>query len=548
MGDKARAKAIMIEAGVATVPGGAHASDDAKEVAEWLDATGFPALLKPVAGGGGKGMVVLDAPPKGDEITAAIRTAKASFGDGRLLVERMIKAPRHIEVQVFGDGHGNVVHLFNRECSLQRRHQKVIEEAPATNLPASVQQEMIAAAVRGAKALNYRNAGTFEFIIDDQGYYFLEVNTRLQVEHPVTEEITGLDLVEWQLRIASGENLPLKQEQITCQGHAFECRVYAEDPADGFRPSSGRINALFWPTAARVEAGVEDGSYVSSFYDPMIAKLITTGKDRAAALVLMSAVLKETHIHGVATNLGFLRQLCAATAVIKATADTQFIDANTEAFTRTPPLLELVSAAATVDFMGQYPASQGPVSPWQAGAWVGIGDRRSLDPDAPLGRFSYAHNGEKITARVQSAKNGALWLCIGKDGESNGIGVTAALFGSVIKGQTGSRDWTALLGATGIEIVIEGNRHRLSAASAAPEHADDPTARSSLPGVVTALPLCVGDSVAKGDTVAVVEAMKMENALLANVAGTVAEVNCELGQQVAAGQELLVITPIEEKG
>ncbi|UOA17196.1 biotin carboxylase N-terminal domain-containing protein [Sulfitobacter dubius] len=543
MGDKARAKTIMIEAGVATVPGGSHASDDPAQVAEWLETFEFPALLKPVAGGGGKGMVVLDAPPKGDEITAAIRTAKASFGDGRLLVEQMISAPRHIEVQIFGDGCGNVVHLYDRECSLQRRHQKVIEEAPATNLPETLRQNMIAAAVRGARALNYRNAGTFEFIVDAQGYYFLEVNTRLQVEHPVTEEVTGLDLVEWQLRIASGEKLPLTQDEISYQGHAFESRIYAEDPGAGFQPSSGRITGLAWPMDARVEAGIEDGGYVSPFYDPMIAKIITTGADRPTALAQMTEALTNTRILGVATNLGFLRQLCAATKVAEALANTGFIDANTDSLITPPPLVLLIAAAAAAEIMAQKPKVQGQTSPWSSDAWAGLCDRHQLDPRAPFGRLALAHGDQHAIACVQLIRDSTLWLNIALDGQSHSITATANCCDGMIQGHCGPHDWVAIPDILGVDLIFEGTRHRLSATNTAAQDELDPAARSPLPGVVSALPLRVGDIVAKGDTVAVVEAMKMENALLAPMSGTIDEVNCEMGQQVTAGQILVVITP-----
>lgn len=548
MGDKARAKAIMIEAGVATVPGGPRASDDPDRVAGWLRETGYPALLKPVAGGGGKGMVVLDAPPRGDKITAAIRTARASFGDGRLLVERMISSPRHIEVQIFGDGRGDVVHLFDRECSLQRHHQKIVEEAPATNLPPALREEMIEAALRGARALDYRNAGTFEFIVDAHGYYFLEVNTRLQVEHPVTEEITGLDLVEWQLRIAAGEGLPLGQDRIACRGHAVEARLYAEDPAAGFRPSSGRITGLCWPRNARIEAGVQTGSFVSPFYDPMIAKIVARGDDRPDALARMQTALTQTRILGIATNLGFLRRLVETPEVAVATADTGFVDANIAQLTPPPPPVFLTAAAATAEIAAQMTRNRGTGSPWQPGAPAGLGDRAMLDPQAPFGRLDLRLGDRHATVCVRTIRDGSFRVDVSLGGQVYPVATEAGEGRGMVIGRVGPHDWAALADTVGVEMIFDGFRHHLSAASTPPQDAHEPVARAPLPGIVVALPLRPGDAVARGDTVAVVEAMKMENAMLSPFAGTIADVNCELGQQVAAGQILVTITPQSDEG
>src|SRR5690625_102029 len=312
MGDKARAKALMREAGVPVVPGSVQASEDPDEISAFVQDVGFPALLKPAAGGGGKGMVVLE---KGDDIPTAVqgavRQARASFGDGRLLVERFVLRPRHIEVQVFGDTHGQVVHLFERECSLQRRHQKIVEEAPAVRLPEATRDALRAAAVAGARSIGYQNAGTFEFIVDEAGhdFFFMEMNTRLQVEHPVTEMITGVDLVEWQLKVAAGQALPRTQDELSCQGHAIECRIYAEDPSDNFKPYPGRLHYVGWPQTARVDAGVKAGSTVSAFYDPMIAKLVVHADNRADALAKMDIALSDAYLLGVKTNLGFLKSL-----------------------------------------------------------------------------------------------------------------------------------------------------------------------------------------------------------------------------------------------
>ena len=317
LGDKARAKALMQSAGVPTVPGTSEASEDLARIGELAEAAGYPVLLKPTAGGGGKGMQIVRAAADLPEAAAqAIRLGRANFKDGRLLVERYVERPRHIEVQVFGDTHGNAVHLFERECSLQRRHQKVVEEAPADGLAPATRAALLDAAVRGARAVGYVNAGTFEFIVDSAGdFFFLEVNTRLQVEHPVTEEITGIDLVEWQLRVAAGEPLPLLQKDITASGHAIECRLYAEDPGREFAPCAGSITHLVWPHAARVETGVRAGLAISTFYDPMIAKLVVHATRRDAAIDSMLAALRQTAVLGLTTNIGFLVKVLDDVAV-----------------------------------------------------------------------------------------------------------------------------------------------------------------------------------------------------------------------------------------
>lgn len=328
LGDKARAKALMRAAGVPVVPGTDEASDNPATIEALARAIELPVLLKPSAGGGGKGMQIItryeDLPRL---IESAIRLARSSFGDGRMIVERYIEEPRHIEVQVFGDGRGNVVHLFERECSLQRRHQKVMEEAPAPRLPERARQHLLEAAVQGARSLDYRNAGTFEFIMDrDFNCYFLEVNTRLQVEHPVTEAITGLDLVEWQLRVAAGQELPLSQSEISCRGHAIEARIYAEDPAQDFRPSPGTVVRARWPSNLRVDAALDQSGEVPPFYDPMVAKIIASAADRPAALAALKAGLRQTALLGVTSNLGYLLRLLDDPGVLRGQVHTRYLD------------------------------------------------------------------------------------------------------------------------------------------------------------------------------------------------------------------------------
>jgi len=326
MGDKAAAKRLMEKAGVPLVPG-YHGEEQSPSLLEKEAARiGFPVLIKPSAGGGGKGMrVVQDKKSFAEALDGARREAKSSFGDDRVLIERYLERPRHIEMQVFGDTQGNVLHLFERDCSVQRRHQKVIEEAPAPHF--QKRNEMGAAAVAAAKAIRYTGAGTVEFIAEQDGrFYFMEMNTRLQVEHPVTEMITGLDLVELQLRVAAGEPLPFTQEQVKVQGHAIEARIYAEDPEREFLPSTGRLVHVEFPLNARVDTGVEPGAEISPWYDPMIAKVIVHGDDRATALAKLSSALRDTRIAGVTTNVEFLRRICESAAFAKAELETGLIE------------------------------------------------------------------------------------------------------------------------------------------------------------------------------------------------------------------------------
>src|SRR6187200_512783 len=333
MGLKDAAKKLMMDAGVPVTPGYLGEDQDPKGLKKEAGAIGYPVLIKAVAGGGGKGMRRVDSAKDFDDaLESAKREAASSFGDDRVLLEKYILSPRHIEVQVFGDTHGNVVHLFERDCSLQRRHQKVIEEAPAPGMDETTRQAICAAAVRAAKAVDYVGAGTIEFIADaSEGLradriWFMEMNTRLQVEHPVTEEITGVDLVEWQLRVASGEPLPLRQDELSINGHAIEARLYAEDPATGFLPSTGKLTNLRLPKDARIETGVEERDAISPYYDPMIAKLVARGEDRAEAIGELAAILDEVEVWPVRTNAGFLFNALLQPEFGAAEIDTGFIE------------------------------------------------------------------------------------------------------------------------------------------------------------------------------------------------------------------------------
>jgi acetyl-CoA/propionyl-CoA carboxylase biotin carboxyl carrier protein len=537
MGDKAEAKRLMAAAGVPVLLGAPDPTDDPAVVKALLADIGLPAILKPVAGGGGKGMQVVNE--LHDAISAAetaIRLARANFGDGRLLVERYVAGPRHIEVQVFGDRQRNVVHLFERECSLQRRHQKVVEEAPAPLLPTQLRQAMLDAAVLGARAIRYVNAGTFEFILDRAGsFYFLEANTRLQVEHPVTEAITGLDLVEWQLRVASGERLPLAQEEIGCRGHAIEARVYAEDPSAGFQPCPGHALNIVWPSGLRIDAALSDAGDLPPFYDPLVAKLTAWAEDRTSALLALRDGIAHCRIAGLTTNLGFLGRLLAHPEVAVGRMDTDFIErhiANLSGGEVTPA----AAAAATAIFRAMT-ARAAHLSPW--GGHGGPFDRRHLDLDAPLGRQTFFHHGSPIEVCLCAEIRGALTVRIA---ESTHI-VTAAFDGTWWSGDIDGTGWYALAVQDRLELVVGGNRVVLTSIGDTDlvRSSVDDAAIAPMPGVVVVVSVGVGDRVAKGAVVAIVEAMKMENKVLAPFTGVVREVRCRKQETVMANQVLVVI-------
>ena len=380
MGDKSAAKSLMEKADVPLVPGYHGENQDAAFLAAQAARIGYPVLIKAAAGGGGKGMrIVRNAEEFAAALASCKREAQSAFGDERVLVERYLDRPRHIEVQVFGDTHGNIVYLFERDCSVQRRHQKVLEEAPAPGMSDARRREMGNAAVSAARAIAYTGAGTVEFIAEQDGrFYFMEMNTRLQVEHPVTEMITGLDLVEWQLRVAAGEPLPLRQRDLAIRGHALEARIYAEDPARNFLPSTGRLAHLAFPPASeavRIDAGVEEGGLVTPHYDPMLAKLITWGENRGAALDRMATALAATRIAGVATNVAFLGRVVASRAFRAAELDTGLIERNRAELFPSPVSApdEVLAAAVLAELLAEAEsarsrasASGDPHSPWHA--------------------------------------------------------------------------------------------------------------------------------------------------------------------------------------
>ena len=530
MGLKDRAKTLMEKAGVPVVPGFHGEMQEPKFLKQKAYEIGYPVLIKAVAGGGGKGMRRVDKHADFDAaLAAAMREAKSAFGDERVLIEKYVSAPRHIEMQIFSDSHGNVIHLNERDCSLQRRHQKVIEETPAPGMSAALRAAMGQAAVAAAKACGYAGAGTIEFIADGANglkagaFWFMEMNTRLQVEHPVTEAITGLDLVEWQFRIAAGEKLPLTQAQVPLNGHAVEARLYAEDPERGFLPSTGKLIALRFPKVEglRVDTGVEAGDEVTPFYDPMIAKLIAHAPTRGEALDRLASALDKTVVAGPRGNAGFLSRLCRAPAFRSGDFDTGFIDANLEALGAKPQGLDRAAAAL--------------------GAQELLAQERSRiaahrDPDEPASPWDLADGFQMVGERH-------LALPIAADGEN----VVAQVSGAnvTIDGLAPATDATALAASDEVYVLRHGSQTKVSlrdfARDASGDGAGSGLVRAPMHGKVLGILVEKGDRVARGQRLAIIEAMKMEHTLVAGLDGTVSEIAVAVDAQVAEGAKVMVI-------
>ena len=530
MGLKDQAKALMEKAGVPVVPGYHGERQDAKFLKEKAYEIGYPVLIKAVAGGGGKGMRRVDKHAEFDTaLEGAAREAQSAFGDPRVLIEKYVTAPRHVEMQVFADRHGNVIHLNERDCSLQRRHQKVIEEAPAPGMTAEVRAAMGRAATEAARAVGYEGAGTVEFIADGaqglrpNGFWFMEMNTRLQVEHPVTEAITGLDLVELQFRVAAGEALPLAQADVRIDGHAAEARLYAEDPERNFLPSTGRLTALEFPTGegVRIDSGVEAGSVVSPYYDPMIAKVIAHGRDRGEALERLAGALGDTVVVGPHANAALLKALVSHPEFRAGRFDTGFIDRNLAELTRVDPVAENAAIAAAVETLLRPAAQQdgGWRDPWDANDAFSLGPARQLDLDITV-------DGHPRTAAV-AWRDGAQ---VTVDGVAAGNGVRFVPAGAgVVAIANGVQRSVALKSYDSIDV----------------DHLDgDGVIKAPMHGKVLAILVEQGASVAKGERVAVVEAMKMEHALMAPIDGTVGEIVASVGAQIAEGATILSIAAV----
>lgn len=555
MGLKDAAKTLMEKAKVPVVPGYHGEAQELVVLAGKANEIGFPVLIKARAGGGGKGMrLVHDPKDFAEALSAAKREGKASFGDDRVLVEKFIPSPRHIEIQVFGDDHGNAVHLFERDCSLQRRHQKVIEEAPAPGMHEEMRQAMGEAAVKAAKAIGYSGAGTIEFIVDGTDglqpdkFYFMEMNTRLQVEHPVTEMITGLDLVEWQLRVAAGEVLPLKQEDISIDGWAFEARVYAEDSQKGFLPATGTLSHLRFPEqSVRIDSGVRQGDTITPFYDPMIAKLVVHGPDRATALGRMEAALAQTEAVGVTTNIAFLEALCGQADFARGDVDTGLIDRNLEQLnTRelTPDLFIAVAAIASL--------KPGPVSGAQ-------------DPFDTLGIWSHwtapkrvvqLASGEDFHELAVTRLSRTQWSVTAY----RDVGSTLApVFMELLSSANGVMrvdingtllNIRSLQDRQTLTLICQGKAYAfaLPDISTADMEAEDMGDRivAPMPGVIKQINVKVGQSVSRDMPLAIMEAMKMEMTLSAPRDGVIAEVLVGEGDQVTDGDLLLSLEPVAE--
>ncbi len=543
MGLKDAAKRRMEAAGVPVVPGYHGESQEPERLAAEAAAIGYPVLVKAAAGGGGKGMRRVDQAEDFAEALARARSeAQSAFGDPRVLVEKWVSNPRHVEVQVFADAHGRAVHLFERDCSAQRRHQKVIEEAPAPGMTPALRNAMTEAALRAAEAVGYVGAGTVEFILDGtrmspDAFYFLEMNTRLQVEHPVTEAVTGIDLVDWQLRIAAGAPLPLAQEEIALRGHAVEARLYAEDPAAGFAPRTGRVAAFRLPEGVRVDAGVAEGDRVSAHYDPMIAKIVAHGPDRAAAFARLSRALAETHIAGLATNLDFLARLAETPEMLAGTPDTGLIERRLGELTApaAPGAEEMALAAAALS--GQL--RPGPLAFWRP--WgAGRAHRRIAVGDAGADiAFRSAAEGRETLLEAETPAGPARLRLLPLGGPD-----------WQMRAGDGPAERIALhLDAEGVALVRGTRRMRLALADpieAAEETGEaGDTVRAPLPGLVKELVAAPGDRVAAGAPLAVLEAMKMEHSLAAPRAGVVAAVHAETGEHVEEGAVLVSLAPEE---
>ncbi|WP_189231081.1 acetyl-CoA carboxylase biotin carboxylase subunit [Streptomyces flaveolus] len=566
MGDKIRAKETVKAAGVPVVPGSSGSGLTDEQLADAAREIGMPVLLKPSAGGGGKGMrLVRDAAVLADEIAAARREARASFGDDTLLVERWIDRPRHIEIQVLADGHGNVVHLGERECSLQRRHQKIIEEAPSVLLDEATRAAMGEAAVQAARSCGYRGAGTVEFIVpggDPSQYYFMEMNTRLQVEHPVTELAVsigaagaagGLDLVEWQLRVAAGERLGFAQEDVRLTGHAIEARLCAEDPSRGFLPSGGTVLRLHEPQGdgVRTDSGLSEGIEVGSLYDPMLSKVIAYGPDRATALRKLRAALADTVTLGVQTNAGFLRRLLAHPAVVAGELDTGLVERDVDTLVPDEVPAEVYAAAALLRQASLTPAADatGWSDPFDAGDGWRLGGERAW-----TAHHLRVPGREPVTVRVRSTPDGGTELLTeGADGPQPASPVTRSGDGHRYAFRLDGVTHTFAALPDGTWLGRDGDAWQVrdhdpvAASLTRAAHAGADSLTAPMPGTVTVVKVAVGDEVTAGQSLLVVEAMKMEHVISAPHAGTVTELDVSPGTTVAMDQVLAVIAPAEEE-
>jgi 3-methylcrotonyl-CoA carboxylase alpha subunit len=545
MGSKSGSKALMEKAGVPLVPGYHGEDQDEAILTKAADKIGFPVLVKASAGGGGRGMrVVRSAAELGPAIVSAKREAKAAFGDDRMLIEKYVDNPRHIEVQVIGDSHGNLLSLFERECTLQRRHQKVIEEAPSPTLNDKQREAVCEAARKAAGAVGYVGAGTIEFVSDGKDVFFIEMNTRLQVEHPVTELITGIDLVEWQLRVAFGEKLPLRQDQLIMKGHAIEARVYAENPQKNFMPSVGKIRSWRLPSETdglRIDAGYRAGDAVSPYYDAMLAKVIAWAPTREAAIDRLNRGLEETDVRGIVTNIPFLSALVTHPKVRANKIDTGFIERELKALTAAsaaPGDLELAASVAGI-IGGEAKAARGEArSPWQTSGWMPVGRRERV-----------------FVFRVGPGAEQKVTLQYGKGPSTLLIGDHSFAF-AFSAAEGGGYDVTLDGVKSGVVALIEGQELYLRTRNGrfelhwvdpfggeTEEQAGEDKIVAPLPGTVVALLAEEGATLEKGTPILTLEVMKMEQTLRAPFAGVLKKIKCKVGDIVQEGVELAELEP-----
>lgn len=543
MGLKDAAKTLMVQTGVPVVPGYHGSEQDAEFLKSEADKIGYPVLIKARAGGGGKGMRLVQSPDEFlSSLESAAREGQTAFGDPAVLIEKYITSPRHIEVQVFGDSHGNVVHMFERDCSLQRRHQKVIEEAPAPNMTDDVRTAMTDAAVKAAKAISYEGAGTIEFIVDGSGplrkdgFWFMEMNTRLQVEHPVTEAITGLDLVELQLRVASGAPLPMVQDDIKINGHAFEARLYAEDVPAGFLPSTGRLEHLQFSKNSRNDTGVRSGDEISPYYDPMIAKVITHGTNRTDALALLTKSLGQTHIAGVTTNIAFLQKLSTHQGFSNGDVDTGLIERDLAELTEQPDPEEVIiglAMLAALDIDTNQTASHWRL--WGAASRLikvmfngQPIERRFVVQDQSLIQILAADNVDTLSEFEIIEQNDQSFAIL-SDGVRKSMSCVRYLIGQNCY----------------ISILSDGQTFEFSMPDpldvAAQTQGSANSVIAPMSGIVRLVTAQEGDHVKEGDRLVVLEAMKMEMNLAAPCSGQITQLTCQQGDAVEGGTVLVQI-------
>ncbi|WP_444994028.1 acetyl/propionyl/methylcrotonyl-CoA carboxylase subunit alpha [Aliikangiella sp. IMCC44359] len=544
MGSKSEAKEIMTQASVPLVEGYHGDNQDENFLRQKAEEIGFPVLIKATAGGGGKGMRVVETSEQFiDSLHSCQREALSSFGDNKVLVEKYLTKPRHIEIQVFADNNGNTIHLFERDCSVQRRHQKVIEEAPAPGLSEQKREEMGAVAVTAAKAIGYQGAGTVEFLYDEDGsFYFMEMNTRLQVEHPVTEMITGLDLVEWQITVANGLPLPLKQSELSINGHAFEARIYAEDPNNDFLPATGKISYIGLPhcnTNVRVDSGVTSGDSISVFYDPMIAKLIVWDRDRSAALARLRGALADLHVAGISTNIEFLHQLASNDSFNNADLDTHFLEKHEEELLALGKEVEvdiLAAAALQIMLKQSSQSSQNKAdanSPWeQTDGW------RLNEDNYHLIQVSHGNNNYSITAHFRDS--GFLLEIEQKEYVASGYIDANKLYldldghKTVVSFIEENNQLVVFKNANSWELkIIDNSLFNIEADTQA-------NLTAPMPGTVIDVLVNAGDQVEEGQALIVMEAMKMEHTIKAHKNATIADVLYQEGDLVDDGAELII--------